>query len=570
MSWIVGMLGESLPRHERNALMASAENRLHTLCIHNRLVAAAGGYRDTLVVHSNDAVSYIVAGIGIQLSESSSSILTENEWTERLSKDAPEFNDLNGHFIILRWRNNGVDLYSDRAGLRTMYVARTQFGWIFSTQLHRIALQRPESSIDWSAFGSRWLCLQQCSHDSPVRGIYKIPPNGSARISNGTISVRSAPWLSCGEQPGSFRPIGATLRNMITVRNRPLLLGLSGGLDSRVLLSFLKSSKSNFTAYSFGTMDDPDVVLAQRICRSESIPFTLISEPLPSADDCIAMLHEYVQKTNLVEGASSSARLRYYARLDGNGAVMIDGGNGEILRRQFLQRFALRGRDDLIHRRTEHLFPLFALHRADIFSGEIRSQMYAGAVNDLDRSLRSLPPPDEIGFENFLDAWTITMRIPVVACDEQARIDEYVLNFMPFSQPDILQRALQLPLNQRRNNRFSKKVIRENAPSLTRYPLIKNGITYPFQLTTLQSRLWTALRSKFGVHNNSTHLHRFLDTIREFILDTAHSRTVQQYAPYDYNKILRMVTLYYSGDRSLGHQLNWWIAFDAWRRAVEK
>jgi hypothetical protein len=454
--------------------------------------------------------------------------------------------------------------------LRTMYVARTQFGWTFSTQLHRLALQRRESSIDWSAFGSRWLCLQQCSHDSPVRGIYKIPPNGSARITNGTISVGSAPWLFCGEQPGSFRPIEPTLRNMITVRNRPLFLGLSGGLDSRVLLSLLVSSKSNFTAYSFGTMDDPDVVLAQRICRSDSIPFTLISEPFPSADDCIAMLHEYVQKTNLIEGASSSVRLRYYARLDGNGAVMIDGGNGEILRRQFLQRFVLRGRDDLIHRRTERLFPLFTLHRADIFTDEILSQMHTGAVNDLDRSFRSLPPPDEIGVENFLDAWTVTMRIPVVACDEQARIDEYVPNFMPFSQPDILQNALHLPLNQRRNNRISKKIIRTNAPSLTRYPLIKNGITYPYRFTTLQSRIWTALRSKFGVQNNTSQLHHYLEAIKEFVLDTVHSRTVQHYVPYDYQKIQQLATSYYSGNRSKGHQLNWWIAFDVWRRAVEK
>lgn len=570
MSWIVGIFGASIPRHEQNALLESTQNRLYTLHIHHSLVAAAGGHRDTLVVHSDDAVAYIAAGIGIRVSETSSSLLTEAEWTERLSPEMPDLDDLNGHFIILRWRNGGVDFYSDRAGLRTMYLAQTDFGWIFSTQLHRVATHRLFSSIDWSAFGSRWLCLQQCSHDSPVRGIYKIPPRGSARITHNSISVQSIPWLSFGEQTESALPIDSHIRNLISIRNRPLSLGLSGGIDSRVLLALLKSSKNDFTAYSFGAQDDPDVELAQRICRTEGIPFRLISEPFPSADECVAMLREYVQKTNLVEGASSSVRLRYYARLDGNGAVMIDGGNGEILRRQFLQRFALRGRDDLIHRRTEHLFPLFALHRADIFNDEIRSQMYAGAVNDLDRSLRSLPPPDEIGLENFLDAWTITMRIPVVACDEQARIDEYVPNFMPFSQPDILQRALQMPLNQRRNNRFSKKIIRENAPSLTRYPLIKSGITYPYQLTTLQSRLWTALRSKFGVHNTSMHLHRFLETIREFVLETAHSRTVQQYAPYDYKKILRMVTLYYSGDRSLGHQLNWWIAFDAWRRAVEK
>lgn len=570
MSWIVGIFGDSLPLQEQHALLASAQNRLHTLHIPETLLAAAGGHRDTLVVHSDSAVSYIVAGIGLRLSASSTSILTENEWTERLSIETPTLNDLNGHFIILRWRNNAVEFYTDRAGLRTMYVAQTHFGWIFGTQLHRVASHQHASAIDWSRFGSRWLCLQQCSHESPVRSVHKIPPNGSGRIVNNSITVRSVPWLSYRENTESLHPIDASILNLITVQNRLLMLGLSGGLDSRVLLALMISSKSNFTAYSFGAPDDPDVELAQMICRTEGIPFTLIDEPFPSSDDCIAMLNEYVHTTNLVEGASSSVRLRYYSRLDGNGAVMIDGGNGEILRRQFLQRFAFRGRDDLIHRRTERLFPFFLLHRAAIFTNDIELQMRTGAIDDLDRSFHALPPPKEIGVENFLDAWTITMRIPVVACDEQSRIDGCVPNFMPFSQPDILQRALFLPLNQRRNNRMLKQIIRSNAPSLIRFPLVKNGILYPYRLTTLQSRIWTAVRSSFAARGNTQHLHRFLDTIKAFVLDNVHSRSVQQYDPYDYDKVLRMVTSYYSGNRSLGREVNWWIAFDVWRKGVEK
>jgi hypothetical protein len=570
MSWIVGMIGRAIPEIEQKAMLSLYQHSGTTVRVQETLLAIAGGNPDTLFSHSDDSLSFLVAGIGILRSSSSSSILTVHDWMKRLAPDNPVIGDLDGHFVIIRYRNGILECFSDRVGLRTLYAARTHFGWVFGTQLGAVCALLPSTSIDWNAFGSRWLCVQQCSHESPVHGIRKLPPNGIFRFTADDIDVSATPWLSFSSPASSPLQTVEMLRSLIRVRDTTMRLGLSGGLDSRVLLALLASSGQSYSTYAFGGSDEPDVALAEQLCRAEGIPFRHIEESFPSADHCAGMMQEYVRRTHLAEGAASSVRLRYYSTLREPNSIVIDGGNGEILRRQFLRRISFFAQDDLMHRRTERLLPLFLLRRADIFNSEITATMHEGAAADLDRSLQSLPSPEEIGEENFLDAWTITTRIPIVACDEQARIDEAALNFMPFSQPSVLQSAITLPLTERRNNRFSKNIIRTYSPSLSRYPLVKNGIGYPYRLTTLQSRLWTAIRSRFDGRDREADLRLFLNTVREYALDTVHSIETRSYAPYQYDKVLKIVTGYYDGEKHYARELNWWLAFDVWRRGVEK
>ncbi|MBI2430203.1 MAG: hypothetical protein HYV29_15655 [Ignavibacteriales bacterium] len=62
----------------------------------------------------------------------------------------------------------------------------------------------------------------------------------------------------------------------------------------------------------------------------------------------------------------------------------------------------------------------------------------------------------------------------------------------------------------------------------------------------------------------------FLDAIKEFVCDTVNSASTKFYSPYNYKKIFHAVNMYYKGDVRFANEVNWWIAFDVWRRAVEK
>jgi hypothetical protein len=295
-----------------------------------------------------------------------------------------------------------------------------------------------------------------------------------------------------------------------------------------------------------------------------------LHKTFPSQSECIALLYSYVQQANVAAPASTSVRLRWYQVLKENDTVVLDGGNGEIARRQFFTLLKLKASKHIFAADAVRLFPHLLAAKPDFFTTETAEQMKAGAIEELAALFHMLPKPNEIGIETFLDFLALAIRIPNIACDEQARIDEHLLNFMPFSQPDFIHAAISLPLSERHNNRFFKALIQKYNPKLAHYPLVKNNISYPFVLTTLQARLWTAAKKLMVKKETDPTVHFFLDTMQEYILDTFTSTEVRNYDRYDYKKISHYVEQYFAGKKEFADKVNWWLAFDTWRRMVEK
>jgi len=571
MSWFIGLVGKNIPDANESTVLSFRKPALYSCHVKNKLSVIAGGNNDTLhCTQSGDSVS-LIAGIGIHRSDSSSQILSTEQWSQLLLQDdVEEIRKLNGHFAIISYKNDTLKCFSDRVGLRTLYFGKTEHGWMFSTCLAWLAKFIPHTKINWKVFGSHWLYINQFSFESPVENTKRLPPNGTATIRNDELNIQSAPWiqtLTGDEAPGNTIKI---LRSLANPKEEKVKLCLSGGLDSRVLLSILTSNSQLQSTCAFGNENDPDVVFARHLSERENIPFTFISSEFPSRDECLRLFQNYVEKSNLAEGAASSVRLRHYSALKETALVVIDGGNGEIARRQFLNTLLFKARKFIATLQADKMLPFLTLHRADIFNNNALTIMHGGAAECFDASLRLFPAPSEIGVENFLDMWTAQIRIPNVACNEQARFDECTLNFMPYSQPDFILSALNLPLRFRKNNILFKDIINSFRPSLTRYPLIKNDISYPYRLTTLQARVWRKIKARFMKGYGSSVVHLFLEMTQEYVLDTLHSSSTQTYPYYDYKKIHQSVHSYYNGDKSFANEVNWWLAFDLWRRMVEK
>lgn len=570
MSWILGIAGNDLTEATIRSVRSLCPEPLHSVQKIGKLFVAAGGNNETLHCIDNNEFSCIIAGCGILIEDDTSRILTTNDWESIVTKEQPDLQSLNGHFVIIRFRNNILECYSDRVGLRTLYFGKSGDSWVFSSKLAWVCKFVPDTKIDWKIFGGRWLSLQQFSFNSPLTNTFRLPPNGYSIIDKNGFDLSSHPWITIPKNSGSPESIFRVLSSLIKVPDKRIALGLSGGFDSRLLLAILSHFKKDFFSYSFGYPSEPDVLLAKKIAEFNNIPFQLFPNVIPSQDECLRQLTSYVEQTNAASPASESQRLNQYEKLHQSNVIMIDGGNGEIARRQFLNRLAVRHRYDVMELKTDNILPSLSLRKADIFNAETLDTMNLGARVDIDQSLRSLPPPAEIGVENFLDVWIATTRIPNVGADEQARIDEHILNFMPFSQPVFINSALQLPLRYRKNSLLFRDLMDRLEPSLALFPLVKNNISYPYSLTTLQARLWTTMKSKlFGKYDDPL-VHEFLHAIKEFVLDSARSTRTKQYPYYDYKKIQALIEGYYNGNKNLAGEVNWWIAFDVWRNMVEK
>lgn len=513
---------------------------------------------------------WLVCGIGLAQSGSGCRFLDAGDWDAAFRAPTPDLSRFEGHFIALRWSGADVECYCDAIGFRTLYAARRGDAVLFSTRPDWLAQACGGGEIDLDQLGSHWLLANQLAATSMVRGIARLGPGGRGRLAPGTIEFRETLWTPPDESRNPEEP-AAPLRRYLQPDlgdGSRLALGLSGGMDSRLVLALMLEEKIPFLTYVIGEMENPDVRLATLIAAREGLEQLHIDAPLPGPEAMIESLGEYAGETSAIEPASSSLKLRYYPELHARHLTLIDGGLGEIGRRQFLKRLVTAGKGALRSGRPEEIFPYLAAHRAGVMEPGAAAAMRQGALADIERFWERMPPVAEIGEERFADLLTVRARFPNYAGREQSRSDSYIVSYMPFAQPSVISRLSGLPLRQRDNACFFKRTIREARPSLAKIPLVKGSAAYPFALPTIAAWGYQKVLGKLGMTYSNPAPGALLMLLREYILDLIASRDVKEYAPYDYPRLRRMAESYYAGDRTHESELDWWLSFESWRRGM--
>jgi hypothetical protein len=180
----------------------------------------------------------------------------------------------------------------------------------------------------------------------------------------------------------------------------------------------------------------------------------------------------------------------------------------------------------------------------------------------------TMPAVKDIGIEHWLDLFMIRIHLVKTAV-EQSRSDRMLVNYMPSVQPSVLKKVFELPVKER-NNKLFYKIIKDFSPSLSKIPLVKGDVTYPFGLGNLSSSLLVKLKSKLRLGYKDDLLIRFLGTLSEYAQETIISQDFISCEYYDHNKIRNMVEEFYrEKNLALANDVNWWLTFELWRKTIQ-
>jgi hypothetical protein len=498
-------------------------------------------------------------------------MMTHADWANVLGQPDFDPRTLDGHFAVMRWKGDTVEVFTDQLGLRTLYWGGSGGGIFVSTRLDWVTAATGHHDLDFHALGSRWLLFNQMSYASSVKQIGRLGPGGHAQFRSGSLIASSVtPWAPQSDPvsprvaldlAGAF--VGCALGHPLTPA-----LALSGGLDSRLLLAFLvRSGQTNFTTYSIGDPADPDVRVAGEMTTQLNIRHDHYYDPLPDPHTCLEHVRSYVAQVHLVEPASTWSKLRYYPILRERGHLVIDGGYGEFGRRQFFNRVVRLGRAAVRARDGKGLIHLVRHSRADIFSTEVARLLEQGAQAALQEALDSMPA-HRFDAGDFVDLFAVRFRIPNSGGPEQARQDSEVLNFMPLAQPSYLRTVLAVPARFRANGRAYYDRIRMMDSRLMRFPRVKGGDTIPFGLPTNLSWIVAKAKALAGTGYKDPRPDELLTQLREYVLDVVRSVAVSGNGIYDNQKVIAAVDRYYRGDGLGRSTVDWWLTFELWKQAL--
>ena len=567
MSWIFGALKKDESRLKHIADIHPAP--IHKI-VSNKLYLAIGGNHST-VTYDSSKIDYQFFICGLPISQDAAGILTREDWTGIFSNSTENIRNINGHFCGVLLKADSILLFTDKLGLREFHIYEDENCYYFSSRLDYL-LKLGKFEINFAEFGSRWLSVNQLSRKSIVKNIIRLNCGAYAIIKNGKCKIPPYNWIPKNSIPLTTDEFSNKLKRLVLLeknKDLKLSLGLSGGMDSRVILSYLLASQhTNWNCHTFQTEDSMDVQIAESISEDFNIQHEKIYNKMLHDYEIVREVTEYIGNTYLCESGFNSHKLMSYESFK-NGEIIIDGGFGEIWRREFLARLYYLGRKHIKNNNYDVIANLLSLNRAEIFNEEYLAIMREGMYYQIENLFQFLPPVEEIQVGNWLDLFALKTRLPNYYGAEQSRLDKYITSYMPFIQPYLLDDLLNISCGVRNNNRLFRKIIRSNYPQLTRYRLAKGNISYPYHLTTLQKRIYFKVHSRGNKPNPHNELNKYLYSMREFAMDSIHSHSTKEYAAYDYNKIFNKVNSFYEGNSSESGFVDWFISFEIFRQLIE-
>ncbi len=535
----------------------------------NKLHIFAGGNRSNLFFNSpqNGKDGWVISGIGLKADEYESSIFTKNDWSNHLDN----LNNINGHFILVKWNNEKITFESDPIGLRDIYISEGENEIVFSTRVDWLAKSH-KLKINFDEFGSRWLLFNQISNSSVFFKTDRIVAGKKVSISlnENRRTNYSYNWLP--DKQGQMIGVDDYLKKLkplIFIEEKPSL-GLSGGMDSRVLLSYLLKENIKFDTFTFGSISHPDSLMAHKIVKDFNLSHKQYNAELPSIDKLISKIKEYTTLTIVNNASSAIFQSLNYSLMNNQHSVLIDGCFGEIFRREFFYKLYFNGKKFLLNKDAKGIIPHILLHHADIFNEDINNLMIGGIEKKLLYWFENLPSVEEIGIENWLDLFALKTRMPNYFLHEQTIIDNVVTSIMPFAQLNLLKTLFNIPIPLRKNGKLLRQIIKQNYSFLEKYPLVKGNSTYPYYFNSFQSRLLSYVRKKTNKNiyrDNSRD--KLLNLLKPYILDISSSQTFKNSEIYNPKKIIEIINNYYRGNLTYGYSLDWWLSFELFRLNIE-
>jgi hypothetical protein len=527
-------------------------------------------------IDESSGTGWAVTGCGIVPASHShngvSHIATNEDWHGILCNGTIALDEMDGHFAILKWNGQSIECMVDQLGLRMVYHGTAGAVTCCSTRLDWVAASCGSPAIDYAALGSRLLLFYQLDLSTGISNTAQLGPGGRMVLSDGAVkSKTSKPWSprtsECTE--GDARRLLADAVDAAFTTDAVPTMGLSGGFDSRCILSLLaRRHDSEFTAHTIGTGGDPDVYVAALITKSMKIPHTVFQPVTPGGQACYDLGSRYAARTAFTDVFSMGVRRYVLDGLDTGARLMIDGGGGELSRRENLKRAAMRARNLILDRDADGIFRMLRASKPMFFNSDVEAAMMRHASEAVRDFVASMPDARETGLGNWLDMLFARGSVHNWTGPEQSRMDEDMLSFMPFIQPSYLNAMFSIPVKRRESGVWLKDMIRKQAPSLARFPLAKNGTVRPFGFGKYPAWMWMSMQYKLGLNYSDTFSDTLLLTMRTCVMDTLHSRFVRESAELDIAAVDNAVGRYYDGDPVMRDTVLWWMTYMMWKQAV--
>jgi len=412
---------------------------------------------------------------------------------------------LDGQFNVLLYdcSNRSVKVFNDRLAYRPFYYWCADGLAVFGLEKKALFAARgrtppfdPMGTLEFMAFG------HNLDDRTVFAGVEAMPQGSVVEFKDSRVTARRY-WRPAYDNRTGVRSLeegalelGRRLSRAVTRRTqgtRSYGIFLSGGLDSRAVAGALAGVRRDIASFTFGKDDSPDLRYGRELAAKLGFPHYRLAYDDISLTE---LLPRVVWRTEGSISFNETYSIAQHEYIRPKAAVIFNGhfgdaiSGGHLLPGQFLARNKRQLAEHIVAKRSLlHLPTLRVLFRSS-FLDDAHLEMVRG----IERSLVSLEE-DRLPLAHNL--WDMTVRQRRFTFSSPA-VDRYVVEQVtPFTDNDVVDLMLSLPVRHLFGQRVYKRMILQTFPEIAGVPWAKTGHRLSTSLVVdmaVQARLYVAKR----------------------------------------------------------------------------
>lgn len=423
------------------------------------------------------------------------------------------------HGVEFAFKRDRLVITTDIAEQRRLYWQENGDAIAVATRLDLLQPQPP--AIDAASFIGQWCLSMNVSPRPLFDGVRRLHVGHALSIhEDGSIHVSPVP--PSVDPPAE--PLEALRQCMRDYSQHDIVLGLSGGVDSRTLASVLVNMGIPFRVHTYGSMAMPDVQRAAAVARAAGVEIA-ITDLSAMQFDVDAVLRSMRRTAWQTEGSYPGAHALVFddaGKRIGSNALLIDGGYGALHRGGFGNALLWRHRRAVTNRDARVLASALRRRTPALLHEEFRQQAGQILVDLVDQAIMAMPAPTQP--RPWIDAFFTRWNPPGFVASPQSVYDARMASVMPFLDARVMHAFASVPAEKRAGGRIFRAALRRT-PGIATLPYVGKRSDVPF--AAAGRPLPTALVQRFS-QPYPPHIHGAIDRIvfavvRPAMLDAAHS-----------------------------------------------
>ena len=567
MSIFFAVSGKAIP----SSLEKIQKTDIFSIYKEENLIILASG-QPPKFLFKQDENGFLFLGLPVIEKNNSYQLINQNNLENLIYDYESAKSNLNAHFTILNWNKDNFRVYNDLLGVNQFFHFTHKNAHIFSNSLALILKYSGLKEFDFFNLSSRIYLNNQLDESSIFDKIDRMGAGTFIEINRNfnsmTVKKSKIEWSFEKLEPEQFHNLISSSSNL-EFENKNLAIALSGGIDSRYILSNFIKNKKNPTLISYGMPEHPDNIISKKIADKIGLKHIQFSNSNNYVEISEDMILQFSLDNQLQNSLSEIISKSFYSMIETENFYIVDGGIGEFGRRGYFTLAGLIGFRSFKSRDVNEILNSYFIKKSiSFFNEELQKQIVSNTKHKLKIMIDTMPDMENIDFQNWIDLFGIRIKYPNFMHYEQQNSDKSIINFSPFNFLKSLQTAMKIPVTMRSDAKLYKEFIIKSTPELKQFQLVKHNRYYPFSMNQTLGKLYIKAGELFRKPYQDNSKINFYQKKKQFFADIINTILVSEAKTFNTKFVNQLLNEYQNNNFQNEKDLDSLITYCVYRYAI--